>query len=125
MVRSHGIGANRIISLILDPYKIISKVLSNRIREVLQEVIDGNQFAFIKGREIVDSILMQMNVLKIIEEGSKMGLQLNWIWKKRMIKQVGIFWIMSWLEKVLRQVEILDVRMTIFSPLFEYHQWIP
>lgn len=46
--------------------KIISKALSNRIREVIQEVIDGNKFAFIKGRQIVDSILIQTNVLKNI-----------------------------------------------------------
>lgn len=57
------VGANSIqdfqpISLVSASYKIISKVLSNRIREVLHEIIDGNQYAFIKGRQIVDSILI-------------------------------------------------------------------
>lgn len=44
-------GANRIqnfqaISLISAPYKIIANVLSNRISEVLHEVIDGNLFFY-------------------------------------------------------------------------------
>lgn len=40
----------RPISLVTSLYKLIAKLLSNRIREVLHEVIDGNQFAFIKDK---------------------------------------------------------------------------
>lgn len=69
------VGANCIqdfhpISLISAPYKIICKVLSNQIREVLQEVVDGNQLAFIKGRQIMDNILIANQLFKIIEEGN-------------------------------------------------------
>lgn len=39
-------------------YEIIAEVLSNRIREVLHEAIDRNQFAFIKERNILNSILI-------------------------------------------------------------------
>lgn len=45
-----------LISLVTSLYKIIAKVLSNRIGEILYEVIDGNQFAFIKQRYILNSI---------------------------------------------------------------------
>lgn len=38
-------------------YKILVKVLSNRLKEVLPEVIDGIQFTFIKYGNILDSIL--------------------------------------------------------------------
>lgn len=38
----------RSISLVTSPYKIIAKVLFNRIREVRYESIDRIQFAFIK-----------------------------------------------------------------------------
>lgn len=48
----------RLISLILAPYKIIAKNLANRIREFIHEVVDGNQYAFIKGRQILDTILI-------------------------------------------------------------------
>lgn len=33
-------------------------MLSNRIRSILHEVIDGKQYAFIKGRNILGSILI-------------------------------------------------------------------
>lgn len=46
------------ISLISAPNKIISMVLSNRIRAILHKVIDGNRYAFDKGRQILDSILI-------------------------------------------------------------------
>lgn len=39
----------RPISMISAPHKIIAKVLSNRIQSMLHEVIDSNQYAFIKG----------------------------------------------------------------------------
>lgn len=38
------------------PYQIIANVLSNRIHTILHKVIDTNQYAFIKGRNILDSI---------------------------------------------------------------------
>lgn len=45
-------------SLVTAPYKIIAKVLSNKICAVLHEVVDGNQYAFIEGRNNLDSILI-------------------------------------------------------------------
>lgn len=38
------------------PYQIIANVLSNRIHTILHKVIDNNQYAFNKGRNILDSI---------------------------------------------------------------------
>lgn len=44
------------VSLISGLYKIL--VLSNRIKEILHEAIDDNQFAFIKDRNVTDCILI-------------------------------------------------------------------
>jgi hypothetical protein len=48
----------RPISLMGGIYKIIAKVLANRIRKVMDRVISKPQNAFVKGRQILDSVLI-------------------------------------------------------------------
>lgn len=55
--------ANRIqdfwpFSVIFTPYMTIAKVLWDRLQQVRHDAIDGNQYAFIKGRHILDSIFI-------------------------------------------------------------------
>jgi hypothetical protein len=46
------------ISLVGGVYKIIAKVLANRMRRVMDKIISKPQNAFVKGRQILDSILI-------------------------------------------------------------------
>jgi hypothetical protein len=39
-------------------YKLISKVLVNRLKTVLEKIISKSQNAYIKGRQILDSVLI-------------------------------------------------------------------
>jgi hypothetical protein len=48
----------RPISLVSGIYKIISKVLANRLRLVMNNIISIPQNAFVKGRQILDSVLI-------------------------------------------------------------------
>uniref|UniRef100_A0A0V0HSB7 Putative ovule protein n=1 Tax=Solanum chacoense TaxID=4108 RepID=A0A0V0HSB7_SOLCH len=55
----------RSISLISSIYKIISKTLAERMKKVIEKIVSKHQMAFIKGRQIIDLPLLQMNVLML------------------------------------------------------------
>ena len=58
------------ISLVTSLYKIISKVLSLRLKEVLSDTIADTQGAFVAGRQILDVVLVAN---EIVEEYRKLG----------------------------------------------------
>jgi len=62
------------ISLVGCMYKIISKILTNRLKKVLYKVIDGSQSAFISGRGLLDNILVANEVMEEIKGRKKVGL---------------------------------------------------
>ncbi|GJZ26652.1 RNA-directed DNA polymerase, eukaryota, reverse transcriptase zinc-binding domain protein [Tanacetum coccineum] len=45
-------------------YKCISKILTNRIKSALNQIVDDNQSAFVPGRAITDNILLTQELLK-------------------------------------------------------------
>lgn len=53
----------RPISLVGCIYKVLSKVLTNRLKSVIWKVIDELHSTFVKGRQIVDCILMANDVV--------------------------------------------------------------
>jgi hypothetical protein len=48
----------RPISLVSGVYKIIAKVLANRLRRVMEKIISKYQNAFVQGRQILDYVLV-------------------------------------------------------------------
>ncbi len=47
----------RPISLLTVPYRLITKVLADRIQEILKGIISSNQYGFVKGRHIHQNLL--------------------------------------------------------------------
>lgn len=58
-----NLGDYRPISLIGCMYKIIAKLLANRLKQVLGSVVDEVQSAYIEGRNILDGPLIMNEVL--------------------------------------------------------------
>lgn len=57
------------ISLYNVIYKIISKSIANRLKVVFPEIISPNQSIFVKGRQIIDNILITHEILHILMQG--------------------------------------------------------
>jgi hypothetical protein len=53
----------RPISLVGSLYKILAKVLANRLRQVIDSVMSDVQSAFVKNRQILDGILIANEVV--------------------------------------------------------------
>jgi len=48
-------------------YKIISKVLENRLKDILSQYISDNQYAFVPGRSILDNAMVAIEVLHFMK----------------------------------------------------------
>ena len=64
----------RPISLVGSLYKILSKVLANRIKSVMSLAISQHQNAFVEGRQILDAVLIANEAVDSILRGNEKGI---------------------------------------------------
>jgi hypothetical protein len=115
----------RPISLCNVVYKVVSKVLANRLRAILPEIITPNQSAFVSGRLILDNILIAYEITHYLvnkREGnmgyaaikldmSKAYDRVEWNFLKAMMQRLGfhdrwISLIMKYVTTVRYQVKV-------------------
>ena len=90
----------RPISLVGSLYKILSKVLANRIKRVLSLVISQSQNAFVEGRQILDAVLIANEAVDSILRGKEKGIlckldienaydHIRWDFLMQMLERMG------------------------------------
>ncbi|GJS35609.1 transposon TX1 uncharacterized [Tanacetum coccineum] len=113
-----GFSDYRPISLIGRVYKIISKILANRLEKVIALVIGPNQSAFIARRKILDGCLIANEIIRMASlEKTKLLLfkvdfdnafdSVNWCFLHNIMRQMGfgIKWRM-WIDSCLSSASI-------------------
>ncbi|CAM8905567.1 unnamed protein product [Rhodiola kirilowii] len=115
----------RPISLCNVVMKIITKVLANRLKEILPSIISHNQSAFIKGRLITDNILLAHEVSHFIRgikkqkkgyismklDMSKAYDRVEWLFLERMMAKMGFD--QNWIRKIMDCVETVSYKVRI------------
>ena len=72
----------RPISLVRCVYKIISKLLANKIKKVLPSLIDLNQYVFLGSRGLMDSILVANETVDYLKKEKKGGIMVKVYFEK-------------------------------------------
>ncbi|WMV19117.1 hypothetical protein MTR67_012502, partial [Solanum verrucosum] len=90
----------RPISLITGVYKVIAKLLAERLKRVIDKLVNKNQMAFIKGRQIMDAALIASECVDSRLKGNTPGVMckldiekaydhVNWGFLLNTLRQMG------------------------------------
>ncbi|GKB24580.1 reverse transcriptase domain, reverse transcriptase zinc-binding domain protein [Tanacetum coccineum] len=109
-----GLGKFRPISLIGCYYKVVAKVIAERVEKVVGSVGGEMQNAFIKGRFILDGILIANETVEYLKRKKEKGLifkvnfkkaydSINWAFLSNMMRRMGFRerWC-KWIENCLK-----------------------
>lgn len=100
---ANNIRQFRPICLLNVSYKIITKVLANRLTKVADEVIDETQTAFIPGRYILEGVVIIHEIIHELQRTKSTGIILKLDFAKAYDK---VQW--SFLEEVLKKKKFTD-----------------
>ncbi|GMJ10719.1 hypothetical protein HRI_004741100 [Hibiscus trionum] len=123
----------RPISLCTVIYKIVAKVLVNRMKHTIPFCISSNQAAFVQGRNITDNILIAHEIIHSINTGTSKSTQgaalkldmekafdrVEWSFLENVMNRMGFA--SSWVSLIMRCISSVSFTVKVnnsFSPLF-------
>ena len=115
----------RLISLCNVIYKIASKVLSNRLKVILPEIISMNQSAFVPGRLITDNVLLAYELTHYVQtkrgggncfaavklDMSKAYDRVEWIFLEKMMYKLSFD--EQWVKIIMKCVSTVKYRIKV------------
>ncbi|XP_058189268.1 uncharacterized protein LOC131306858 [Rhododendron vialii] len=115
----------RPISLCTTIYKVIAKVLANRLCQFLPSIISENQSAFVEGRQITDNVLIAHELTHYIRhkrsgtkgvaafklDMTKAYDRVDWRYLEQVMRQLGFHAL--WIGKVMECVKMVSFSITV------------
>jgi hypothetical protein len=112
-------------------YKLISKVLANRLKAILPEIISPTQSAFVPGRMITDNVLLAYEIAHLMhtKKGGRDGLvavkldmskaydRVEWDFLEKMMVRMGFA--AQWIHVIMNCVRSVSYRVKINRNLSE------
>ena len=112
---------NKPISLLGRLYKILAKVLANRLGKVIDKVVSPSQNVFVEGRQILDATLIANEVVDFMLRRNDGGLaykldiekaynHLNWEFGLEVLKRMGFVQrLLTWINWCMSTASILNL----------------
>ncbi|KAJ9675260.1 hypothetical protein PVL29_024282 [Vitis rotundifolia] len=106
---AEDLGDFQPISLLGGLYKLLAKVLANRLKKVLGKVVSMDQNAFVRGKQILDASLIANEVINFWQKCKEKGLickldiekaydSINWNFLMKVLHMMGFgSWWMEWI----------------------------
>ena len=121
----------RPISMVGSIYKIIAKILSSRLKDVITPLIDETQNAFVRDRQILDGVLIANESLRWLKQNKisgaliKIDFQLaydsiNWDFLRKVMEKLGFG--RKWISWIMECVSSASMSILLNgSPLRPFH----